>query len=570
MTYGTAKKFIPVVPKTLQLPFVIDFELVDEMLFQNFWKYSVVGKVLASTKKQESDANREYRHTVFFDRLKNNTFRVIKLSSSKGAEILENANLPLLPDTLIEDIKNRLKEGQDLYKFNNHWVWIEFQPDINGNIVNYEIFTGDEPESSLQFETQKPTDLALRFRNSNAKNQFQDEFDLSIISSFHTNGFSKTVNWFSGLSTKKCELYVFLQQTVKELCEELDMKSFPKDLTAQEFMADHLNDISSIKIVADYIVERARQGNIEITGFASFLPDMSNDPGDENAAQARRALFNAAKLAFYLQKTTSHKVTLIEFVSGSRMKSLFPGNWKDKRPSGKPFDFDIATNCILRKTAQTHLIENISLLLKSVSNYKYSAYRNDNSVNEITWSVEAEPGPSFTINSLEAARNFCKLLDAKQLADAKYLKNVGLNLDLSHWSISHYSNALHGSLAEELLQEQNVCVFRRIVHAHISGSHIAGHLGDIAIQEPNPLTRKSYLINSLPGQLKELLQLLVIRKSEQTKLQNDAGAIIIPQYGRVFSQDGVIRANISIELEAIRKKEQIKASEINLLAHNIY
>lgn len=193
-----------------------------------------------------------------------------------------------------------------------------------------------------------------------------------------------------------------------------------------------------------------------IIALASFLPEIGRRPTRSNLG--RRALSNVLRFGRILQKEFDHPVRCVELVAGSCIDALWTSRADPQETSEKKQE----TRYYLERIDP---IEAGNRFLDSLTSTFECLLQKDPDF-DIPLAVELEPGPYFTVNGWEALEALAELLDRHPLLSP----HVGFNLDVSHFRL--------GNIPDRRLRAVPA-IRQRIVHAHLSGSHPRGHLGDI-------------------------------------------------------------------------------------------
>ncbi|QDV71865.1 apurinic/apyrimidinic endonuclease family protein [Botrimarina mediterranea] len=202
-----------------------------------------------------------------------------------------------------------------------------------------------------------------------------------------------------------------------------------------------------------------------VIGIASFIPSMSLPPACGGADTARRAIRFISRLGASIAKqrmvsgcAASDRPFIVELVAGSRVTSLFKSN-------GSTDHYSMSYEA--EEVALDNFVEN---LRRSIGDL-------ESSVSGVAWAVELEPGPLFTVNGIEALEAFCARLDIDPVLNER----VGVNLDVSHLRMTCVQGSGGADERVSAARVRDSPIFRRIVHAHISGHSQKAHFGDRAL-----------------------------------------------------------------------------------------
>ncbi|TWU00474.1 hypothetical protein Pla108_14250 [Botrimarina colliarenosi] len=234
--------------------------------------------------------------------------------------------------------------------------------------------------------------------------------------------------------------------------------------TAADFMAacESLQPEPRQAIIDQAI--RSADFTCPVIGIASFIPSMSLPPSCRGAETARRAIRFVSRLGASITKQrlvsgiASDRPFVVELVAGSRVTSLFKSNGAADRYSMSYENEEVALD---------NFVENLRLTIGELRA----------SISGVAWAVELEPGPLFTINGIESLEAFCARLDNDPLLNDR----VGVNLDISHLRMTCVQGVAGIDERVSAARVRDSPIFRRIVHAHISGHCQKAHFGDRAL-----------------------------------------------------------------------------------------
>ncbi|MEQ8785369.1 MAG: hypothetical protein RIC55_03685 [Pirellulaceae bacterium] len=207
----------------------------------------------------------------------------------------------------------------------------------------------------------------------------------------------------------------------------------------------------------------AARGDRPIIALATFIPPLSLPVDTTGAGLGRDALIFVAKFADRLARRQDFQASarrmIIELVAGSRVAGL-------KAVAEREFK----ASFLSQTDSVAHFVQNLEIIVEATKDLP------------VTWAVELEPGPLFTIRDWQSVCDLCARLDQSCLLSP----SVGLNLDISHWrmAVAHRRQEAVQRISPRLVRE-TPSVFRRIVHAHISGHHERAHFGDIPLDVLN-------------------------------------------------------------------------------------
>ena len=496
---------IPIVPKRVRLPFLIDiFTPSDNLATDPFYVQRMehsVSNVIRRLKKRGDILSDDHLEC-----------RLVEWSDKQELKTLEGSDRFVLS---INDESESLKKFfalADLPK--NHWYWIIAVRRVGGHkyatvhVVDAELDISKLPDNLfvtdiLDFYVKKTFDLSRPLPDCVTEYdpienettvleelgymRYKKKPRLAILSSFHINSFLKTVDLWDDNWPKECELYTFMQLTANELqnrLREQKVITSPRNLNAADFLTLCGRGINGhkpshvAKLIADILNEWVRNKQIKFVSFASFLPGLSHPLKSPQAQSAKDSLYFLGNLCFQLQ-SLGHPLRKIELVSGSRMDN-FTNRTTD--PQSRP---ELCAAKIPTDKACLYLVGNLVSSLERINNLRHNAFSGDQKIIIPTLALEAEPGPLFSLSDFSSVSMFCQLLETTQRSSfpsADLLRLVGLNLDISHWAISENDNTQESlAVLKDLLHPQNSIVFNRICGVHISGSHRAGHFGDVPV-----------------------------------------------------------------------------------------
>jgi sugar phosphate isomerase/epimerase len=266
---------------------------------------------------------------------------------------------------------------------------------------------------------------------------------LALLSSFCATGieeFLRTHPWPAGVAV---EFYAAMHHD-RELL--LGSSALATGDSALNVLARLGGKPKAVEAAADAVAKCFH--GLEIAAISTFLPEIT--AADSHAAawrSAQDALIFLVKLAATL-RARGHPICTVEIVSGSAIEE----RWLALGRHGYDmYMFDRADPAAA--------IERLAERLVPVAQAALDA--------GVTLAVELEPGPLFTIGTLDAMRNFAQILDSSRHEGLRC--SIGFNLDVPHW-------AFLGQIEMSCLRRET-SVLRRIVHAHIC-DHSCGHLGD--------------------------------------------------------------------------------------------
>ena len=532
-TYDSEAKdvlhMIPVVPCPVKLPFLIN-------IFTPSSINDLDALYVARIEHSVSNVIRMIQNKGITAPLEDWKCRLINWSEQSDLKTLEGSDhLACFTPGEKEKIKQYFASSN---LSNNHWYWLLAVPkDESTRLTSLYII---DAESSLPLDLNdypifqlfdlyvkgaldlSSDDPAQPYGTPDATDEQQIVFthtidkkpDIAILSSFHTNGFRGTIeNWQSDWP-KNCELYTFMNSTAADIQEHLRasgiIDSDQRNLNATEFLAqcgEH-QCMATVTAIADVLHGWCVPKEVKFVSFASFLPGLSHGSMSPQAITARKSLIFLATLCFQLQsQTDSHPISKIELVSGSRMQTI--GNHAPN-PAAPP---EFIAKKMSQKTAHKNLIFNLVETLKAINNIKNNIFPHCSIPN---LALEAEPGPLFSLSSLDSIFRFCRALDDRQQSGEQHtglLRFVGINLDVAHWLISENDNSFDcQSKLNKLRTPKFKCVLDRICGAHISGTHRAGHFGDIAIED---ITETSHIRNGV-DQLQEWIKFISERMNDKS------------------------------------------------------
>lgn len=496
---------IPVVPRRVRLPFLIDiFTPSDNLATDQFYVQRLehsVSNVIRRLKKRgdiHTDDHLECRLVEWSDKQELNTLE----GSDQFALSINDESVSLKKHFASADLPK------------NHWYWIIAVRKAEENkfavihVVDAELDVSELPShllmtGILDFYVKKTFDLSAQLPDSAMKDRvIEDETTvleelgymryrkkprLAILSSFHINSFRKTVDLWDDNWPRECELYTFMQSTANELQDQLRKQGVitsPRNLNAADFLTlcgrgiNVHSPTQVAEIIANVLDEWVRDKQIKFVSFASFLPGLSCPSTSQQAQLAKSSLYFLGNLCFQLQ-LLDHPLRKIELVSGSRMDN-FDNRTTD--PQSRP---ELVAAKIPAQRACLYLVSNLVSSLRRINNVRITVFSKNPKLKIPNLALEAEPGPLFSLSDFNSVFQFCRLLNTTQrssFSSAGLLRFVGLNLDISHWAISENDNTEESvTVLKALLHPNNTIVFNRICGAHISGSHRAGHFGDIAV-----------------------------------------------------------------------------------------
>lgn len=407
-------------------------------------------------------------------------FRLIDLSFSQPNSERFEAAACGIPD----DVINHLRELVDLGHVPKRWCWVQYKKHKHGEFgeslwiwdATREAPTPTDvfPEGQylLAVAGRKGTQWTLSLPKSPPSSAVvpvpvsrASELNLpkgdskllkpALISSFDVDGLESAASqWKPGVG---CEAYLAMRSDLQALFEENEPGQ-----DAVSAMARLSEDESRINLIAHRLAAK----NLPITGFASFIPEITGNPEERRGQRAQGAISFLAKLALALHKCGHDNAHLrtIELVAGSRIERIFQA---EPLPIGDGLKFRHLARRMSDSEARRRVLANLSHAVKEPLSRQMQEHG-------ICFAFELEPGPLFALRDWDTIRNFALMIDGNE----RLSPVVGLNLDIAHWRIALGDDAI------EVIQKTEV-VRRRIVHAHISGHHPHAHLGDVRLDVLN-------------------------------------------------------------------------------------
>lgn len=268
-----------------------------------------------------------------------------------------------------------------------------------------------------------------------------------------------------------CELYAFMQEDVEGrdavFMEPIAGKASTTSLlptSALVAMANCEPKSDAIDHVAKQIFSHFRERRIKVCAIATFLPEIVAGRRLRQAENVVAALRFLIQVAVHISGMQNHPIKTIELVCGSRMAGIWPavklcGDGNDQSVDGgvNLHQCDFVANRMEPNEAMNRLLEILREVAQEAHEY------------QLSFALELEPGPMYVLNNLDAVHTLFKAI----LCDPMLRPCVGMNLDIAHWMMLGPSMT---DLNREIIP--GVRVRDTIIHAHISGHHPKGHLGD--------------------------------------------------------------------------------------------
>lgn len=271
----------------------------------------------------------------------------------------------------------------------------------------------------------------------------------------------------------------------------------PIDRSAIDLLAKQIADGDAIKTVGNklreqvYVNEEFKKFGARtagyVTGFASFIPGISEKDGIRKLFATSAIEFLARLARQYVDTTGGHDATeanapaynnegqFIELVCGSRIETI---EYAESSNSDSGYDWFL--NLRDDDEAQRNVVDSLreivaSLTMDAKNKKNVLGARND--PRRIVFALELEPGPLFVLRDWGTLKGLCKKIGA----DETIRDYVGVNLDISHWLLAggdHHNVSGITSIADVKFE---TVVSDRIVHCHISGHSKLGHFGDLVV-----------------------------------------------------------------------------------------
>lgn len=202
--------------------------------------------------------------------------------------------------------------------------------------------------------------------------------------------------------------------------------------------------------------------------LATFVPLLSLPPDSEGAQEGIDALTFIGNFAAALRQHRRKyfpdfvdQRIVVEIVAGSRVIGIETGEYQD----------EYFASFTSEKDSMKFFLHNLSKVVTNCRDVQ----------NSIIWAIELEPGPLFTIRDWNSLCQLCEAIEhAPDLRDC-----VGVNLDIAHWRMAPRPSTMSGLRHITPDDVRNSVVFRRIVHAHISGHDEKAHFGDVGLTDLN-------------------------------------------------------------------------------------
>lgn len=263
------------------------------------------------------------------------------------------------------------------------------------------------------------------------------------------------------------EWYSFMQTEMQRgrLKKHAQLNGIP-DVSILEYMARYQRlGGSVVETVLDKLARDVDEARVRrpVIALATFIPTLSLPHNAQGAALGRDALIFVARFADRLARRQgfqhSGRKMIVELVAGSRVAGLSATSNREFKAS-----------FLSQADSATHFLGNLESIVRATRDLP------------VTWAVELEPGPLFTIRDWRSVCDLCHRLDQSDVLSPA----VGVNLDISHWrmAVAHSHEGAVERISPRLVRESPT-VFRRIVHAHISGHHDRAHFGDIPLDVLN-------------------------------------------------------------------------------------
>jgi sugar phosphate isomerase/epimerase len=263
---------------------------------------------------------------------------------------------------------------------------------------------------------------------------------LALLTSFCVTGLEDAVRHWPKM-LRHVELYAFMQSDadhgLARLAQGLHAE---RPRNALQILAQ----LHNIESVADWLVDVF--GDRKIVAMSTFLPEIMAHPRHNTAHEAAvEALISLVRLAKAL-RDRKHPVHTLELVGGSLVNGLWLATGKNQ----------YVINRVEPEAGVDRLLERLGQVGAEAKKL------------DLRLSLELEPGPLFTIGTLNALRLICHRLDTRP--DDDPLRHcLGFNLDIPHWAFLEKIDVA--------ILRREPAILNRIVHAHVS-DHSLGHITD--------------------------------------------------------------------------------------------
>ena len=281
----------------------------------------------------------------------------------------------------------------------------------------------------------------------------------SLLSSFITRPFVfASEEWPSGLRLP-CDLYAFMQPDVDSYCRRKRAPgAYP---TAVEAMAEWADKPDAISYWVDRVHSAFDAQRSPVVGLASFIPEATRAEDSDAGKAARGAIRFLMRFARELNRTTRHRVRTIELVGGAQMDGIWLGRRRCRHDEDERRYY---ANAMDDEEALGRLVATLRDVVRETGT--------GDAGDPVYLALELEPGPLYCIRNKGTLGDFCRAIQDDPLLSPV----VGVNLDISHYRLARIT-------PREVLDCR--LVRNRIVHAHISGHHRCGHLGDLPLLDLN-------------------------------------------------------------------------------------
>jgi hypothetical protein len=202
--------------------------------------------------------------------------------------------------------------------------------------------------------------------------------------------------------------------------------------------------------------------------LSSFVPEIMAPRGlgaQDAGQQGRDAIRFLIQLARVLKRASPgkrHDVRVIEVVSGSRIDGVWLG-----RETGRRLRWPARPGCFANRMGDP---ESRTRLLNALEEIVGDGDVGLRPSEGISLAIELEPGQQYCLKSWLTLVDLGEALDHRP----RLSPVLGFCLDIAHWNVA-------GVKPKDL--EDSASVKSRIVHAHISGHHRCGHLGDVPFSQ---------------------------------------------------------------------------------------
>lgn len=438
-------------------------------------------------------------------------FRLVNLSQVVPGRDARLSPGPWVPKVVHRPVLERVKEILPRHS----WVWLQFSRVQHRDDcpISVRVWDAERPATRLAYPkaldyllgTLQVDPVLCHVETVFAKPARTTVLKPALISSFATSGLKQAKDSWPKDAPAACELYVWMNPAQEGLLDGLDIPTQDRQnaVRVMAFLSqrDELVRECARRVGAEF--DGATVGRIPIAAIATFIPELASERDDKRDL-AQKAIVFLAKFAKEL-RGIRHPCHTVELVSGSRLGCLRVRRVEEKQVFHAPLSDE--------KEVMDRLLATLEAgLLNSCSDLEGTAF-----------AVELEPGPLFVLRDQSSLLRFSENVSQNETCS----KYVGINVDIAHFKLAR--------IAPEWVDSQPV-IRNRIVHAHCSGHHRCGHLGDIHLLELNE--DREYL-----GWLQLLERIALDPRSDQ-----------FPKFS----------SYVSVEFEAARSGDRVRSSVLAL------